>query len=149
MLNSISGLISFVAALLVSQTAMSHGDGKPGPNGGAIQMPGSYHTELVLNDSEIRVYLLDFNFKNPVTKDSSVALKITSDGAKAIEAECKAAGEFFKCAVAPSSYKATKGQIEVISMRSKEKGAIAKYNLPIETAPQAKMPAMPAGHEHH
>ena len=111
----------------------SHGMDSLGPNGGYINMPGAFHTELVPNDNgSLKVYLLDINFKNPTTKDSSVELKYVSNK-KTIPFDCKALDEtYYLCSSSEVKEKISKGNIEINAVRAKAKGHTAKYSLPIK-----------------
>ena len=63
----------FLGLMLNFSLVFAHGMNKPGPNGGEIRMPGPFHTEAKAEGAnKLKVYLLDMNFKNPVTANSSV-----------------------------------------------------------------------------
>lgn len=77
-------------------TALAHQMNKLGPNGGFITMPGAYHMELVETDDALKVYLLDMNFKNSVTANSSVS--VIYSGPKQFEVKCREQDNHFICA---------------------------------------------------
>lgn len=110
----------------------AHGDNKLGPNGGYLQMPGAFHTELIYNDDgSFQVYLIDSTFRNPITKDSSVDLTLITGGKKAAF-KCIAATEsYFTCNSTEIKTKSTKGKIEIRAVRNKIKSSLAKYSLPL------------------
>ncbi len=86
-----------IIALCVSSfTVYGHGEKSIGPHGGAIQMPGAFHTELVLEAQRAKVYLLDMNFKNPTTENSHVILIVVQDK-QTTNAICEDRKIFFEC----------------------------------------------------
>lgn len=107
--------------------AGAHGEDKPGPNGGFISMPGSFHVEVVpVSAREIEVYLLDINWEKPTTTESSVELKHGS-----VSAKCVAKGDSFFCTF-PRAIDLTKaGEIRVNATRAKQRGNAVKYVLPL------------------
>lgn len=122
-----------VLQMVLTNKLFAHGMNSLGPNGGYINMPGVFHTELVPNDDgSLKVYLLDVNFKNPTTKDSSVGLKFISKK-KTIVFDCKSFEEtYFLCTSNEVKEKINKGNIEVKAIRAKSKGGTAKYSFPIK-----------------
>lgn len=116
----------------------AHGEDKPGPNSGVIRMPGTYHTELVAHGDHLMVYLLDIRFKNPVTQDSSVKLKV-GDQVK----ECEAKKDFFECWATGLDLKKHK-KLELQTVRAGVVGKVAEYSWPLEFSKKAA-----SGHEHH
>lgn len=123
---------SSVLFLTIITNVFAHGDNKLGPNGGYLNMPGSFHTELIYNDDgSFQVYLIDSTFKNPMTKDSSVELSLIT-GNKKIVFQCNVATEtYFLCKSAGSKTKSKKGKIEIRAVRNKIKSSVAKYSLPL------------------
>ena len=61
-MHTITALI-FSTLTVLSVNLFAHGEDKPGPHGGYIRMPGSFHTEVVKEKAGYRVYLLDINWK--------------------------------------------------------------------------------------
>ena len=117
-------------SLLLSANAFSHGEDKLGPNGGYIRMPGAFHTEVVeLNPNQIRVYLLDINFKNPTLADSE--LKITTKAKKLIRAKCKAEEKSYLCDFPKSMSLKRSGRLLVTATRAGQKGVPVSYLLPL------------------
>lgn len=110
---------------LTNGEALSHGENKPGPNGGVIRMPGAYHTELVAHGDHLMVYLLDISFKNPVTKDSSVKLKVAD---KVVNCEPKK--DFFECWATGLDLNKIK-KLELESKRLGVSGKNAQYPWPL------------------
>jgi len=123
--------------LLLSDFAGAHGEDKPGPNQGHVQMPGAFHTELVLEaDQSVRVYLIDIEFKNPTVKDSSVELRY-KDGKDIIPFKCAPMGtDHFHC-FTRKKYSLKKGELLVQATREKALGNLATYKLPLKISPAA------------
>ncbi len=113
--------------IFVSYGLRAHGDEHPGPNGGAIRMPGSFHTELIVLKEGFKIYLLDVSFQNPITKESSLQAKLI-DGKKEQKLECQAHPDHFFC---PSSKIPTSGKLILQASRAKLKGAEVVYELPL------------------
>jgi hypothetical protein len=122
----------FSSAMLVlvvcfSKHGIAHGNG-PGPNGGVIQMPGSFHTELLTTEHGVKIFLLDMNFKNPTVKNSEV--KVDWNRLKtSVALDCKKESDHFVC---PSKEPLITGQLQVKAMRDKIKGGLAIYPLPLK-----------------
>jgi hypothetical protein len=132
--------IIFIFSLLRVATIFPHGESSLGPHKGHIQMPGAFHTELVVIDSKnIEVYLLDINFKNPMIVKSSVTLILEGIGKK-ISVECsidtKKVG--FICPISVDL-----GNYKKIILKTVRKGVnaseSAEYNLPIDGDAKVKM----------
>lgn len=120
----------FVAALSFFPLSLfAHGENTPGPHGGHIQMPGAFHTELLVNkDQSVQIYLLDVGFKNPVTKDSEVTL-LFKDKNGTLDFKCSAKADYFLCL--PQKAYGAKGELVVKAVRQKAVGAEAVYKLPL------------------
>lgn len=86
-----------ISVFALVTNAFAHGENKPGPHGGAIQMPSGFHVEFVVRpDGNWEVYLLDINFKKATTKNSSVKVHIEEAMIK-VPVACKPAGDHFLC----------------------------------------------------
>jgi hypothetical protein len=129
-------------SLLFPTFAMAHGEDKPGPHQGYLQMPGAFHTELVLDkDQSVHVYLLDIEFKNPTVQDSSVEVTY-QNGKKIIPFKCTVMGsDHFHC-LTSEKYSTKKGDFKVKATREKAVGNEAIYKLPLKLSSGA-------GHEMH
>lgn len=116
--------------LLAGHSSFGHGMDKPGPHGGYVQMPGAFHTEVVpVGTNSFRVYLVDFEFKNPRVANSEVNLWATAGGKK-IKFNCKADSDFFLCA---ANEKVTSpNEIIVVAKREGAQGNEARYQLPLK-----------------
>lgn len=116
-----------ILSLFLVSSLLAHGMDAPGPNGGNITMPGTFHVELktIKNKEELLVYLLDIAFKNPTIIDSSVSIRINSNPIVA----CTAEKQYFKC---PTPTLKTGDKVEIISTRSKVKGTLATYTFPFK-----------------
>lgn len=109
----------------------AHGENKAGPNGGHIQMPGAFHTELVIGAKKdtLRVFLLDLSFKNPVVKDSKVEMSYKKDNL--IESlKCKPIENYFECNLEKSNEKKS-GDLVVNASRLGAAARPAVYTLPL------------------
>lgn len=112
--------------ILISFRAYSHGMNEPGPHGGKIQMPGSFHTELILSDNSVKIFLLDMNFKNPSVKNSSVDVSIIHHGNDE-KLTCIPKQDFFECVLkVPATMIST---VKVKAVRERKKGTLATYKL--------------------
>lgn len=146
-----------VSALIlgVSVPAHSHGEDAPGPHNGSIRMPGAFHTEVVQEAKDTyRVYLLDFQFKNPSVKDSTVRARIESSG-KTTSLGCAKGANAFVCTV-PKSEAARgqqKGVLVIQATRENAKGNEVRYDLPLRFAgasdSKASKPNRPSTHDGH
>ncbi len=123
MRNIVIGLL-----LLVTNQVMAHGEDKPGPNGGKITMPGAFHVELVPVDArQLKIYLLDVDFKNRAVKRSS--LKVTHGS---VVAKCKEKSEHFVCDFPAQIDLNQSGELKVTATRDQQKGNPVNYALPIK-----------------
>lgn len=122
-------IILFAIILHFTSNCFAHGEDQLGPNGGYIRMPGAYHTELVIdNSNSIRIYLLDINWKNPTTKKSSVQIKINDDKNLI---QCKSIKNYFSCQPPQKISIDQKFKLTVISKRDNQSGSDAAYEFPI------------------
>jgi hypothetical protein len=137
-------LAIFLAALLFSLNVFAHGEDKPGPHGGFIKMPGAFHTELVqLSPNQLRVYLLDIHFKNPVVENSSI--KLSTRFRKLIRAKCKPEKDSFLCDFPKSVSLTRRGELRVQATRLGQVGVPVEYKTPLALpSPEAENE-----HEHH
>lgn len=115
---------------IIAMRAGAHGEDRLGPNGGYIKMPGAFHTELVPTEkNSFKIYLLDLEWKNPSTKNSSVALSFHSKE-KAI-AKCGIEKNYYLCSFDPKIDLTKKGELIVQSKREGQVGNEAKYSVPL------------------
>lgn len=125
----------FAAILVSALNAISHGEDKPGPHGGFIKMPGGFHTEVVpATGPQLKVYLLDIEWKNPVTDNSNVTLN---------GKPCKPEREVFICDLDKKIDLKKKGTLNIKSTRLGQKGNTAIYDLPLSLSKQK------IEHKHH
>lgn len=129
-------LVTLLSLLLSTQVTFAHGTNKHGPNGGYIKMPGPFHTELVDKGDNMHVYLLDMNFKNLTTADSTVKIKYKGN----IESEysCARSIEYFVCEKPKGGLKFVK-EVIVNAIRNNSKGREAVYSLPLKLDGGMKM----------
>lgn len=127
--------------------AVAHGGDKPGPHGGNVEMPGAFHTELVLDkDQSAHIYLIDINFQNPTTKDSSV--KVFARNKKMeVPFSCSIMDDHFHCV--PSKKYQAKGEIVVQAVREKAVGNEAIYKLPLKFGKSESKQNSSSEHSHH
>lgn len=130
--NNSKWLIALLMGYLVifiSYVARAHGEATPGPHGGVIRMPGAFHTEVVPGKDKLDVYLLDMDWRNPVTKDSSV-VAIIKVNSKSHGLDCKTNDKKFVCLL-PQGTKLDKGELSIKASRSGTPGIEMKYKLPL------------------
>lgn len=108
----------------------AHGEDKPGPHGGFIRMPGGFHTEVNLGKGKLDIYLLDINWKNPSTKDSTVKVDYVRNS-KLSSLACEASKTSFSC-ILPNEFSANEGTLVVKAKREGMTGAAAEYPLPLK-----------------
>lgn len=117
-----------------SGQALAHGEDKAGPHGGFVRMPGAFHTEVVPSgERELKVYLLDVNFKSPMTQNST--LKVThalNSSSKKTEAICSPREEYFICKFKSGVRLKQKGKLIVLGSRDGQKGIEVTYPLPLK-----------------
>ncbi|PWG62576.1 hypothetical protein DEM34_11535 [Spiribacter halobius] len=118
------------SVLLAGTTAaLAHGEAEPGPHGGEIRMPGAFHTEVVAASGALRVYLLDMQFENPQTAESSVEVTVRQQG-ETHRVECTAAERAFRCPL-PDGVSLNAGALEVSAVRGGGQSWDAEYSLPL------------------
>lgn len=138
----------FLIFILIASisNSFSHGGGKPGPHGGHIQMPGSFHTELVLENDNAKVFLLDINFKNPTTVDSKIHVRAQNKTKKENdEVSCVKKVNHFECPL--KNLLSTYSQISIKATRNGKTGSEAIYELPLTFPKQTKQ--VPDKTKHH
>lgn len=120
---------------LFSYQAWGHGEDKPGPNNGFIRMPGAFHTEVVpIGTNQMKVFLLDINWKNPSVKDS--ALNLIHQGKTKVKASCEIKDIlYYLCSFPKNVDLAIKGKLSVNSQRESQKGNEVSYDLPLQYKP--------------
>lgn len=139
----LSCLFVLILSSLNGSLVYAHGEDKPGPNKGFIKMPGAFHTEIVPGDKgQLKVYLLDMNWKSPTVTDSSVQLTHKLAG-KSTALECQPKADHYLCLLAPG-INLKKGQLEVLAQREKQKGNTVTYDLPLKLESKKE-----EGHGHH
>ncbi len=122
--------VYMMIVLFYSILALSHGEDKPGPHDGYIQMPGAFHTEVVAgSQGSFDIYLLDVEFKNPTVKDSEVQAWLSS-GKKKSDLKCDLVEQsHFHCVPSNTSFKGK--ELIVKAKREQMQGNEAKYKLPL------------------
>lgn len=127
--------------LMISLKTFAHGEDVPGPHGGHIRMPATFHTELVINNEiTAQIYLLDLQFEHPVIKDSSVTA-IHKYGKTTFNLKCTPSVDHFRCL---SRDPLLKGTLSIKANRLGVKASkAAVYNLPLAAfeAPSVTAPA--------
>ncbi len=117
-------------ALSLPLAVFAHGEDRFGPHGGFIRMPGGFHTEIKLNEKELLVYLLDINWKDPVTQKSSVEVEYIWK-AQSPKLQCITKEKYFSCSL-PTNFNTEIGKLIVVADRMGMKGAKAEYDLPLK-----------------
>ena len=130
-----------IMLIFSTNTLHAHGTNKLGPNGGYIQMPGTFHTELVDNGKDFHVYLLDISFKNPMVQESKVSLKYKASKDSVVD--CRPEGSKFICPKPKAGMDSVK-EIIVKAKRDKSMGSDAVYLWPLKLVQPA-----PAAHSSH
>lgn len=120
-------VLFFVTVFSISINIFAMGEDKAGPNGGMIQMPGSFHTELILEKNQAKVYLLDMGFKKPTVAKSSVELNVTTEQ-DSKKVSCKAKVDYFICPLDVKNSEAI-AQIQVLATRNGAKGKNVMYDF--------------------
>lgn len=124
---------SILTLLAVSHLVLAHGEDKPGPHGGFIQMPGSFHTELVpLSNTQLKIYLLDMAWKNPTTHNSEITLKSNSQKSK--DVKCSKKADHFLCELSQGNEITKKGSLELTAKRQGVPGNTIIYQTPLKHA---------------
>lgn len=86
-------LILIINIVSTSTMVFAHGEDKPGPHGGKIEMAKNVHTEVAADkDGSFHIFLLDGNIENPTVKNSSLEATIKSDK-KDLKLQCSVMGE--------------------------------------------------------
>jgi len=113
-----------------AELALAHGEDKPGPHGGIIRMPASYHSEIVpRTDSSFQVYLLDIQFKNPLVDESSVRAVVKHEGSK-VELSCLVQEDHFVCETTGDT-KLQSGILALVTIRQGVTGSNQFFELPL------------------
>lgn len=126
--------IYLAVALLVSPSLFGHGENKPGPNGGFIRMPGAFHTEVVPDkrDHSFRLYLLDLEFKNPTTKDSSVQASLIQGQGKEVGFACLVVvGSHFHCK--PNKNYSMNNGVLTLKVKRGDVSGVSEYKFPLKS----------------
>ncbi len=130
-LNEMKRLL-VISSLLISTNIRAHGEENFGPNKGYIRMPGSFHTELVPQmDGAFLVFLLDLQNKNPITKDSSVDLKI-KNSKESVQFKCTQMEDHFHCTNDKKVTITADSKIVLKAKRHGIKAQEATYDLPLK-----------------
>ena len=122
-------IILNIIIALTAKTAMAHGEDKPGPNGGHIKMPANFHTELlVLPSNQLKIFLLDIQFKNATTEKSSVKVFYKIKNRKT-NLKCLSEDNYYICKGLPAEFK---GSVFVNARRLEVQANLtAEYKLPL------------------
>ncbi len=117
--------------ILSANSLFAHGMDEPGPHQGRVQMPSTYHTEILIeNSQDVKVYLLDIEFKNPVTEKSEV-LAVFESGRTKVDMPCMAENDYFICRTRQTlNFK--RGKLRIKSHREDAKGSDVIYDLPLK-----------------
>ena len=134
-------LLLFLHLLTTGALAWAHGEDKPGPHGGQIQMPGNFHVEAVQRKDGFEFYLLDMEFKNPTVTNSTLTATWESKGQKQ-ELKCVPKKSSFLCDLPKAG--PLSGQVAVKAKRNLDVGSMeAIFAIGKKTQVKA-----PSGHHH-
>ncbi|NUM89268.1 MAG: hypothetical protein HUU37_08705 [Bdellovibrionales bacterium] len=112
--------------LLTPALALAHGEDKPGPHGGAIRMPGAFHTEAIVSDTgDLYVYFLDVNFQQLSPKLFKLGAALGSE-----TASCTTKAERSECKF-PSPLMGKTGKLVLKLQKGKGPKSEAVYELPL------------------
>lgn len=125
-------LITPILACFISEPiSLAHGESQPGPHNGFIRMPGTYHTELVMDQptATLQIYILDMNFKPLNTDQAEIHAFYTQDKApnQRQKLPCAKRGSFFACKA--REIRLDSGTIFVQSKLRNENGKDVAYAL--------------------
>lgn len=147
-------MILFCLTSIFSVVGLAHGEDKPGPHGGHIQMPANFHTEVIPDkDGSFHIFLLDMEFKNPTVADSEIKGYVQS-GKKKTNLKCSVMGNnHFHCT---GSKPVKQGKLVLKAKRAgTQAGTDAVYQLPLKkiettnTAKPEQKSAPATDHSHH
>ncbi|MDZ4084217.1 MAG: hypothetical protein U1E10_14840 [Bdellovibrionales bacterium] len=131
-MNTLAWLL-LALALLKPLAVTAHGEDKPGPNGGFIRMPGAFHTEVVAQKpNQLKVFLLDIAWKNPVVAKSSVKATHESSAKQKSDVSCSPEKNFFVCKFPKSVDVSKAGTLTLFATRDSQAGIPAAYPLPLK-----------------
>lgn len=121
-------LCGMLLSAFISVHAFAHGENKAGPHGGYIQMPANFHTEVVpLKNGNLKIYLIDLQFENPVVKNSDVQA-VLAQGKKNTKLKCEIKADHFECKGAKDL---KTGTLSLQATREGVKASMnAEYKLP-------------------
>ncbi len=116
-----------IATLLIPATlTFAHGEHRPGPHGGEIRMPGSFHTEVVSpTPTTFQVYILGVQFEDRPPQGWTVSSSY--DGSPAT---CERTRSSFSCRLKTGSLRAP-GMLEIKVTRG-NKESTANYETPLK-----------------
>lgn len=124
-----TGLAIALLALITGCASAPHGEGTLGPHGGYIKMPGEFHVEVVPHvGSELMVYLLDLQSREPLTLASGLTGKIDQSG-KVKPFTCELMADHYDCKLPPGS-NLSSGELTINAVRRERVGRPATYELP-------------------
>ncbi|MGZ3743406.1 MAG: hypothetical protein ACXVB1_14480 [Pseudobdellovibrionaceae bacterium] len=135
-MNQLPGPIKHLisaAIICLSLNASSHGEDKLGPNGGYIQMPGAYHTELVPDGPhKLKVFFLDISWKTQALNNSNLQIKYVGKKSSS-NANCEPQGKtYFSCTFPNDADLSKPGKLIVNSQHEGQKGNEVMYKLPLK-----------------
>ncbi len=119
------------AFCLRASSALAHGENEPGPHGGSIRMPETFHTEVVsaVDGSTLVVYLLDVSNADATTRLSRVSVEVRGETVTG-DVECSTSDDHFKCQL-PKGTALKNGELIVTAKRLGAQGTPAMYTLPL------------------
>lgn len=129
-------VLFFMIYIISFSNAFAHGEDKPGPHGGFIKMPGTFHTELLPdNDGNFLVYLVDLQNQAPTVKDSTVSLKI-KNATTEVPLDCMKMDDHFHC-VSNTKVTITKeSKVVILATRLGVRAPKIAYDLPLKLKAQ-------------
>lgn len=124
-----TNFVTMTWILFSSYNLFAHGMNKPGPHNGYIRMPGAFHTELVEDQNQFKVFLLDMNFMKLTLIDSKVSLILK--GKQDTKLNCRLMNEYFACQK-PKGGLIGMQEILIKTTLKNSSEKVATYKLPLE-----------------
>lgn len=127
-INTIFGISVLFSSLMFGVTR--HGEGKLGPHGGFVRMPGEFHVEILPAEAkQLKVYLLDLQNREPLIIASSVRGTLKQNN-KEFEFTCISDHDYFLCQL-PQESNLDSGELHLRTVRREAVGRLAVYKLPL------------------
>ena len=122
---------AFLLSLALTESLWAHGENKLGPHGGAIRMPGAFHTEIKkASQNTFEVYLLDMEWKNPLIAASTVTAQWKPKDKGKARLACHAKQNRFICEFPKGSRLRNGDTVMIEATRQGMTGTVVTYEYP-------------------